>query len=585
MRAAATVKGFSEYVFTPLVDEPSATDKKQLDAALARLREGAARFAGLSLDDRIGLSRSLQKGYLEIAEQSVAVACKAKGFPRDTPLEGEEWATGPMPIIRHLRLIREALIALRDTGNTPVGKTGRTIDGRPAVRVFPASVIDGLLFRSVSVDVHLQNGVTAESMASARAGFYKHPGHQGRVVLVLGAGNFASLPVMDVLSKMFNEGMVCLLKMNPVNAYIGPFIEKAFSAAIERGFLAVVYGGREEGAYLVHHPAVDEVHVTGSDKTHDAIVWGPPGPEREQRMQRNAPLLKKPLSSELGNVSPIIVVPGPYTDRELRFQAEDIAGYLVMNASFVCCAAKMLVVPKGWDKRAAFLEHLSRALKDVPLRKAYYPGAAERFRTFTEGKTEVISFGAPAQDELPWTLITGLDPENSREPLFMDEAFCPVLGETAVGASDAVDFLDKAVDFANTRLWGTLSATLIVHPKTMKDPGTAEAVERAITRLRYGTVCLNAFPGMSFVFGTPPWGAYPGSGLADIQSGSGWVHNTAMLEGIEKVVVRFPLTSFPKPAYFPNHRTVHTMVRRLMELEENGSWSKLPAVVLAALRG
>jgi hypothetical protein len=24
----------------------------------------------------------------------------------------------------------------------------------------------------------------------------------------------------------------------------------------------------------------------------------------------------------------------------------------------------------------------------------------------------------------------------------------------------------------------------------------------------HGPVCVNAFPGMSFVFGTPPWGAY-----------------------------------------------------------------------------
>src|SRR6516162_8109575 len=97
------------------------------------------------------------------------------------------------------------------------------------------------------------------------------------------------------------------------------------------------------------------------------------------------------------------------------------------------------------------------------------------------------------------------------------------------------EFLKKAVDFANTRLWGTLSATLIVHPKSTKDRHISDAVERAIARLRYGTVCVNAFPGMSFAFGSPPWGSYPGSTPDNIQSGQGWVHNTAMLEGIEKV--------------------------------------------------
>jgi len=37
---------------------------------------------------------------------------------------------------------------------------------------------------------------------------------------------------------------------------------------------------------------------------------------------------------------------------------------------------------------------------------------------------------------------------------------------------------------------------------------------------------------------------------ADIQSGTGWVHNTTMLEGVEKAVLRHPLTIVPKPATF-----------------------------------
>jgi hypothetical protein len=57
------------------------------------------------------------------------------------------------------------------------------------------------------------------------------------------------------------------------------------------------------------------VHITGSDRTHDRIVWGPPGAEREsRRMAEDEPLLKKPISSELGCVTPVVMVPGPYTD-------------------------------------------------------------------------------------------------------------------------------------------------------------------------------------------------------------------------------------------------------------------------------
>jgi hypothetical protein len=50
-----------------------------------------------------------------------------------------------------------------------------------------------------------------------RASFYKHPAQKG-VVLVVGTSNIAAIDMMDVITKMFNEGNACLLKMNPVNA-------------------------------------------------------------------------------------------------------------------------------------------------------------------------------------------------------------------------------------------------------------------------------------------------------------------------------------------------------------------------------
>jgi len=98
-------------------------------------------------------------------------------------------------------------------------------------------------------------------------------------------------------------------------------------------------------------------------------------------------------------------------------------------------------------------------------------------------------------------------------------------------------------------------------------------------------VAVNTFPGISFVFASPPWGAYPGSKLDDIQSGSGFVHNTPMLEGIEKAVIRAPLTVFPKPAFLPSHRTAQTVMRRIVAMEEQASWAKVPGIVWAAMRG
>jgi acyl-CoA reductase-like NAD-dependent aldehyde dehydrogenase len=581
----AQVKSFSEAPFIPAVDSPSAENSHQLDQEIDRVHQAAGTFAKLSLDERIALVSTMQRGYLRVSGRSVIVACKAKGIIPNTPREGEEWATGPTSVVRHLRLIREQLISLRKYGNTAIGMVKKRGNGSLSVRVFPTSALDALLLRNVTVDVHMQSHVTVDGLAQSRAAFYKKPDHDGRTVLVLGAGNFASIPVMDVLNKMFNEGKVCVLKMNPVNAYLGPFIEDAFREPIDRGFLAVVYGGIPEGDYLVRHPLIDEIHITGSDWTYEEIVWGPAGPEREKRISEHTPFMNKPVSAELGNVSPIIIAPGPHTSKELAYMAEDIAGYFTMNSSFICCAAKILVLPKGWPKRDEFLSALCGILRKIAPRKAYYPGAADRFAAFINGRGSVTRIGNAGDGTLPWALVTGLDANNAAEPLFTTESFCPILGETTVGSTDPVEFLDKAVDFANNRLWGTLTATLVVHPETMKDQNCSIAVERSIDQLKYGTVCVNAFPGMSFAFASPPWGAYPGSTPSDIQSGQGWVNNTAMLEGIEKVVARFPFMSFPKPVYFPSHKTAHTLMRRMTAFEENGSWLKVPGVITAALRG
>jgi acyl-CoA reductase-like NAD-dependent aldehyde dehydrogenase len=564
---------------------PPASPESEIDAKVLRLKEAAGLWAALRIEERLALAVSMLAGYHRVAERSVREACAAKGIPLGTPLEGEEWTTGPWCVIRHLRLVSEALTCIARTGTTRTGPVFTAADGRLATRVFPASGTDGFLFAGITAEVRFRPEVTDSAMHEARAGFYKHPSHTGRTVLVLGAGNLASIPAMDVITKLFNEGKVCVLKMNPVNAYLGPFIEEAFADAIARGFLAVVYGNAAEGAYLVRHPAIDEIHLTGSDATYDELVWGAAGPEREARKARNAPILAKPITAELGCVSPVLVVPGAYDPAQLAFQAEAIAGAVTSNASFLCNAAKLIVSPRGWGRRRELLARLEGVLGRTALRDAYYPGAAERWHRLTRGRHELRTIGTPRQGQLPWTLIPGLDAEDPSEAAFRTEAFCPVVGETEVASDDPLEYLTRAVDFVNARLWGTLSATLIVHPTTMKDPVLAAAVEVAISRLRYGTVAVNAWSGLSFALGSPPWGAYPGATPADIQSGTGFVHNTAMLERVEKVVLRHPLTLRPKPVTFPSHRTAHVLGRRLVELEARPSWARAASVVAAAIRG
>jgi acyl-CoA reductase-like NAD-dependent aldehyde dehydrogenase len=384
---------------------------------------------------------------------------------------------------------------------------------------------------------------------------------------------------------MFVEGNVCLIKMNPVNEYLGPFYEEAFRPLFDRGYLRVAYGGGDVGAYLSQHAMVDDIHITGSDRTHDLIVWGPPGPERTRRMESNEPLLKKTISSELGCVTPVVIVPGNFSPRELQFVAENVATMVVNNGSFNCNAAKMLVTSKHWPQREDFLGRVRGILSTAALRRAYYPGARDRYETLLKDRANVVKLGSPADDQLAWALVFGLEAGAGNEPLFTTEPFCGILSEVALDEREAAPFLDAATEFCNEKLWGTLSCSVIIHPETEKDPVVAGALDSAVARLRYGGVAINHWAGTIYGTVTPPWGGHPSSTLKDIQGGLGWVHNTYMLEGIEKSVMRGPLTMAPKPPWFITHKRSHEVGRRMVDFEASPSWLKLPGIVVQALRG
>jgi aldehyde dehydrogenase (NAD(P)+) len=567
---------------------PASTAFPKLDDVVGRVKAASKEFAKLGLDERIAMLESFRQGYHRIALQSARAACLAKGIDPESPIAGEELLAGPMVTLRILRLTTEGLRDVKKYGAPRLDKKAfrQLEDGRWAVKIFPNSALERMLLGKHTGEVYLQPGITPDNIAEYQATFYKKP-HLGRLCLVLGAGNVNAIPPADVVYKMFVEGAVCVLKMNPVNAYLGPFIEQAFAMAISKGYLAVVYGGAEEGAHLVNHPLVDEVHITGSDKTHDALVWGAPGSEAAARRARNEPLLKKEISSELGCVTPVIVVPGPYRERELAFQGRNIAGMIANNASFNCNSAKLLVTSKAWSGRQALLEKIEAGLTLGCTRKAYYPGAQERWESFVDGRPNVKLIGKPGEGELAWALITDVDKRKRDERVYSVEPWCGMISEINFDTQDVGQYLDEAVKFVNERVWGTLSTMVVVHPDTLKDPAGRAAVEKAIRELRYGAVAVNTWAGAVFALGIAPWGAHPSSSLQDIQSGRGFVHNTLMVshQAMEKFVLRAPVQASPIHPWFPGHKTAHQLAKKLIDFEMSPGWLRLPGIASAAMRG
>src|SRR5262249_24808686 len=155
----------------------------------------------------------------------------------------------------------------------------------------------------------------------------------------------------------------------------GPYLERALKPLVRRGYLRVAYGGGDVGGYMVNHPAVDDVHITGSDRTHDPILWGPPGAARGARARQKDPPLQEPITAELRNASRVAIVPYRYSDAELWFQARNVGAMVVNNGSFNCNAAKILITSAKWPQRDKFRALVEKALGEAPPRKAYYPGA------------------------------------------------------------------------------------------------------------------------------------------------------------------------------------------------------------------
>lgn len=561
-------------------------DTEKIDQKLEELHRSKAHWAGMPLERRIDYLRSILKG-IEAAGARMAMAgVEAKGIPPESAQVGEEFFGGPVVTARTVRLLLQTLDDIHKLGAPRLPKKAvRTRpDGQVAVKVFPTGLLDSVLFGGFTAEVWQQQGVTADNLSSHMAEFYRREKPpEGKVALVLAAGNVASIGPLDMVYKLFVEGQVVLCKFNPVNDYTGPFIEEMFADLMRDGFVRTEYGGADVGDYLCQHPAVDEIHITGSDRTHDIIVFGP-GEEGAKRKAESSPRNDKRITSELGNVSPIVVMPGHWTESELRFQAENVATQLANNAGFNCNAARVVILHEGWTQKRAFLDMLRAVFAALPQRKAYYPGAERKYAQFVQAHPQAQPVGPRSEGVLPWTIIPDVPATEESATAFKEEAWCSIVAQTTLPGADAGEFLRNAVRFCNETVWGTLNACIIIHPKVRKAIGEA-ALERAIADLEYGSVAVNHWPGLCYGFGCTTWGAYPGHTLDDIQSGIGVVHNTYLFDKPEKTVLQGPFTVFPKPPWFVTHKRSDKVARKMLELETTGSLAHVPGVILNAVRG
>ncbi|MEM9996470.1 MAG: aldehyde dehydrogenase family protein [Bacteroidota bacterium] len=565
--------------------ETQITSTAELDSLVEGLQERASAWLEVPLRRKIDYVQRMVDGVAAVSPRMVAAAVEAKGMEPGDPRAAEDWIAGPVIILRTLRILKETMEQIEATGRVGIEphQVHTRPDGQLVVDVMPEGAYDRILYNGVTAEVWQQPHVTRLNLDAHLGGVLTKPATaEPKVALVLGAGNVASIGPLDVMTKLFHEGQVCLLKWNPVNDYLGPFFAEAFADVIRDGFLQMTYGGADVGAYLVEHPGIDEIHITGSARTHDVIVFGP-GEEGQRRKAENRPRLQKRITSELGNVTPIIVMPGAWNRADLQFHAENVATMMTQNGGFNCNAAKVLVTHADWPQRQAFLDRLRGVLRDLPGRPAYYPGALDRFRQFVDTYRHADLLGPGA---VPPTLIPDVDEESADPLAFEMEAFCQVTAEVALPGYSPADFLKRAVAFCNDRLMGTLAVGIIVDEKTAYELSEAAyTLEDAIGHLRYGGIALNLWPGVNYGLGTTPWGAFPGHTLDDIQSGIGVVHNAKLFDAPQKSVVRAPFRYLPKPPWFVTHAHGAEVGERIADFEAAPSLLKVPGILSYAVQG
>jgi hypothetical protein len=561
-----------------VVRSPAATSISHVDVALDDLVHARQTVARRSIGERIRLANACADDVLRVAWDWVEASCHAKGVSSNNTARAEEIATGPLATMRYLRLLTQSLRDVERCGQPRVPRVAIAPDGRLRVSVFPCSgQYDQLMLWGFRADAWLNPGVTLDNMWANIGRQVASPRDAGWVSLVLGAGNISSIPATDALGRLVQQGHSVLLKLNPVNEYLAPIFECAFEPLLNEGCLRIVTGGTEVGAATVTDDRIDEIHLTGSIETHDSIVWGRTLEEREQRKLTRDPAIRKPLTSELGNVTPWIIVPGPYSNHQLRFQAGTIAAALTTNAGFNCVSPRVLVTWRRWRDRERFVDSVQSILNQTPPRKSYYPGAVSRHERLV-GRPDSTPEGT-----LPWTLIRDADPQDWSH-FFRSEWFVNVCVEVALDADSEAEFLDKAADFVNGELWGTLAAAVTIHPATRWPGAHDRRFQEFLGRLKYNTIAINHSPGLMFAIMSPPWGGGSRGTMADPQSGLGWVHNTFLLDRVDKTVLEGPLVVYPLPFWMPSHPEPEQVAWRLLRLYHQPSPRNLAGVLTTACR-
>ena len=543
--------------------------KLDIDRFITTLRTKSKEFNSIS---NVQLASMLEETISNIKEVAFfwATICSDNKGTTKTPAEGEEWLGGPFASV----LATQYYIKSLTNDDDLVEKKYNSEEN--SYKVFPNSFTERITFPFIDAKVIFNKSMSFEDINKYR-GFSKRYDIDPSITLVLGAGNFSSIPYLDVLYHLITRKSVILLKLNPVNEYLKPVFEKVFQSFIERGYIIVTTGNIDESKYMANHPGINNIHLTGSDKTFEDIVYGRELTEKERKSKSLSKINNKPITSELGNVTPIIIHPGKWSTSDIKYQARKIVTAKLNNNGFNCIAAQVVVLPDGWGQTETLIKFVKHYMSKAKERKAYYPESIERLEKLEKDKGyERVN------------ALSCVTPHLTREikaysKFEIDEVWSSTIYFKKIEYTSIEDFANKAIDYCNDELWGNLGVSVIIKDHDRKF--NKHITNLYIDKLNYGTVAINEWAAIGYIIPQLPWGGFPGNRDNDIQSGQSVVHNSMLFESPLKGVVntKFRISRIIDPPWFVTNKKARRLFRNLTYYQINNSNINFLKLIFAAL--
>ena len=543
--------------------------KLDIDRFITTLRTKSKEYNSIS---NVQLASMLEETISNIKEVAFfwATICSDNKGTTKTPAEGEEWLGGPFASV----LATQYYIKSLTNDDDLVEKKYNSEEN--SYKVFPNSFTERITFPFIDAKVIFNKSMSFEDINKYR-GFSKRYDIDPSITLVLGAGNFSSIPYLDVLYHLITRKSVILLKLNPVNEYLKPVFEKVFQSFIERGYIIVTTGNIDESKYMAKHPGINHIHLTGSDKTFEDIVYGRELTEKERKSKSLSKINNKPITSELGNVTPIIIHPGKWSTSDIKYQARKIVTAKLNNNGFNCIAAQVVVLPDGWGQTETLIKFVKHYMSKAKERKAYYPESIERLEKLQKDKGyERVN------------ALSCVTPHLTREikaysKFEIDEVWSSTIYFKKIEYTSVEDFANKAIDYCNDELWGNLGVSVIIkdHDRKFNNHITNLYVDN----LNYGTVAINEWAAIGYIIPQLPWGGFPGNRDNDIQSGQSVVHNSMLFESPLKGVVntKFRISRIIDPPWFVTNKKARRLFKNLTYYQIHNSNINFLKLIFAAL--